>query len=79
MNPKGDDYVLRRANHKGFKLELKDSLQPKWCNSLLQITHMFEYNTTYGLWYLFETKYHSTVSKGRLSVKQEGTHNEIRN
>jgi hypothetical protein len=64
---------------KVFKLELKEALQPKWCNSLLQITHKFEYHTTYGLWYLFETKYHSTVSKGRLSVKQEEMQNEIRN
>lgn len=39
-----------------FKLELKETLQPKWCNSLLQITYKFEYHTTYGLWYLFETE-----------------------
>ena len=36
---------------KVFKLELKESLQPKWCNLLLQITHKVEYHTTYGLWY----------------------------
>ena len=41
---------------KVFKLELKEDLQPKWCNSLLQITYKFEYHTTYGLWYLFETE-----------------------
>lgn len=41
---------------KVFDLELKETLQPGWCNSFLQIAHRFEYHTTYGRWYLFETE-----------------------
>lgn len=41
---------------KVFELKLKEALQPKWCDSFLQITLELEYHTTFGLWYLFETE-----------------------
>lgn len=41
---------------KVMHLEIKEALQPKWYNSLLQITHSFEYHTTDGLWILLETE-----------------------
>ena len=59
---------------KVFKLKLKETLQPKWCNSLLQITHKFEYHTTCGLWYLFETEnFYITVGYDGV-VKYEKPH-----
>ena len=47
---------------KVLQLEIKEELQPNWYNSLLQITHNFEYHTTEGFWILLETdNYYITI------------------
>jgi len=41
---------------KVFQMNLWENAMPTWCNAYFQFCYKYEYHTTYGYWFLFETE-----------------------
>jgi len=41
---------------KVFQMNIRENIMPTWCDAYFQFCYKFEYHTTYGYWFLFETE-----------------------